>query len=100
MVLFGNIGFSEYKARDGKVYYNNNLVVKNLDVNNFKVLGNNYVTDDNKIFFMNLEMKRVDLPTLGSPTIPRVKLTGTNFITLIGAHPRQRPSTSDAPIWS
>ena len=63
MVLFGNIGFSEYKARDGKVYYNNNLVVKNLDVNNFKVLGNNYVTDDNKIFFMNLEMKRVDLPT-------------------------------------
>ena len=22
MVLFGNIGFSEYKARDGKVYYN------------------------------------------------------------------------------
>lgn len=63
MVLVGNIGFSEYTLKDGKVYYNNNLVVKNLDINNFKILGNNYVTDENKIFFMNSEIKRVDIPT-------------------------------------
>lgn len=63
IILIGNIGFAEYTIKDGKVYWDDELVVKYVngvvsqynkflpDVESFKILKNGYARDKGTIYY-------------------------------------------------
>ena len=70
IILIGNIGFAEYTIKDGKVYWDDELVVKYVngvvsqynkflpDVESFKILKDGYARDKGTIYYDGETVKK------------------------------------------
>ena len=76
IILIGNIGFAEYTIKDGKVYWDDELVVKYVngvfnqynkflpDVESFKILKDGYARDKNMVYIDGIDYHNVDVNTV------------------------------------
>ena len=76
IILIGNIGFAEYTIKDGKVYWDDDLVVKYVNgvvsqynkflpnVESFKILKDGYARDKNTAYINGIDYPNVDVNTV------------------------------------